>query len=186
MKKSLIAMVAVMVMASAFATPVWTYVSTESKGGAITDYSAYYCTKAQAETMFGSGNIADISKYLTKDEESYKKGMDDLEALGATYKYTSYGIDEETGEYVFSKYLQSALNGDFVAIVAKSNESSGAKDDVRVFSATASQSGTLEFNPTAGKGSATEWATVPEPTSGVLLLLGFAALSLRRKRVISC
>lgn len=161
--------------------PIWTMISTTGQGGDIKTYSAYYCTKQAAKDMFGGADTIDgISKYLSKNEDNYKKGMDALKKDGTALD--AYGIDAETGEYVFSKYLQSALaDGDFIAVVAKSGASSNAKDSVRVMSA-ASSGGSLEFNPTEGKGSGGDWVQAPEPTSGILLLLGIAGLALKRKQ----
>lgn len=48
----------------------------------------------------------------------------------------------------------------------------------------AGQAASIEFinGETAGMSSASNWQAVPEPTSGLLLLLGMAGLALRRKQ----
>jgi len=188
MKKSVIVMVAAMAVASAFAEPIWTYVSTEgvdgAKSTAASDYTAYYCTKAAAAEIFkGRTDVQSISAYLSAAEWLYEDAMKQLEG-GKGVKMDFYDLYQ--GEYTFSKYLKESLNGDYIALVAYTGEVEGEtgmhKDTVRVFSATAAADGSLSFDPAAGEGKASEWATAPEPTSALLSLFALAALALRRKQ----
>jgi len=184
MKKSLIAMMAAMVTASVFAVPSYVLVNTigakDEQTASAASYSGYYCTKAAAATIFGEGNdtYEKITAYLTTDEATYQKGMSDLASKGGVaLKY--YGFDD--GEYSFIKDVQTLTAGEYLAILAYAGVET-EKDMIRVFSSTAVD-GALLFAPgETGGGDAGKWATVPEPTSGMLLLLGFAALSLCRKR----
>jgi len=179
MKKIAITVVAAMAMTSVFATPIWVMLQTEGAdgetSGVIGNYEAYYCTKQQAGDWFdGNNDVDSITAYLTQDVATYKKGMDALKSGGTAF--TAYGYDE--GQYAFSKYLQTALSGDFIALTAYS--ATGEANQIRVFSASASSS-SLTFDPSKSKGSAGSWTQVPEPTSGMLFLLGSALLALKRK-----
>jgi len=69
---------------------------------------------------------------------------------------------------------------DYLGIVLYS---SGDESAVRVFSATSDGVTWLaDDSTTRSAGTAGAWTAVPEPTSGLLLLLGVAGLALRRKR----
>jgi len=179
--KYLAASLALMLAWQAQAVTYWTLLVTDGASSEVNGYSAYYCTKTQAATFFGEGNDTydKVAAYLTESKENYDKGMKALTDGGvALAQYEQSG-----SQLAFYKYLESALSGEFIAVVAFSSASADANDQVRVFGATANGSGQLAFDPASGQGSATQgWATVPEPTSGMLLLLGVAGLALKRKR----
>ena len=180
MKKiAIIAAIAVAATA-AFAETTWALLNTDpadssdTTGGYADSYKAYLCTKAAAADLFGGNdNYSDITAYLSENHVNYASGMTALDA---------YKFDE--GQYSFSKYFEpSTLGSEYIAVVAYAG---GADNLFRVFESAVSD-GSVTFDPdVAGGGQAGAWtpaAPVPEPTGGMLFLLGLASLALRRKEV---
>ena len=185
MKKTMIFALAAMVMASAFADFSFAYLDTEGAKGETTAndsaYTAYLCTAAAAETYFGgntgyesittylAGNYATGMAALKTGDNTTAMSLDDFD-LGV---YTFYAPFKQSGE-------GSLADGNYIAVVAYAD---GADNMFRVFESSASE-GTMAFKLTTEGGTAGEWtaAAVPEPTSGMLLLLGVAGLALRRRR----
>ena len=193
MKKTMIFAVAAMAMASAFADFSFAYLDTEGAKGETTAndaaYTAYLCTAAAAETYFGGNTgYSGITGWLTESAANYNTGMGALKANGTAMLREGFemedGVDGPVGVYTFyAPFLQSGAgsleNGDYVALVAYADNEG---EMFRVFESTASD-GKMAFKLTTEGGKAGEWTqAVPEPTSGLLLLLGVAGLALKRKR----
>jgi len=169
---------------SVYAESSWALVNTAAYGKdaspstakAESSYSAYLCTVESAKTMFGGdGSVASVTSYLSGN---YKAGLESLASGGTALKTGEYDL----GQYTFANYnLSSSLLGDYLAVIAYA---SGDDKAIRVFSNTAA-SGSVVFDdePGMGGGTAGAWtaASVPEPTSGLLLLIGVAGLALKRK-----
>ena len=168
--------VALMAAVAAFAELSYAFVNTTGAQGETTDYSSrytgYLCTQAAAEALFGGNGTAEgITGYLAKNYVDYAGGMTAMDF---------YGYD--AGEYSFRKPYQpgTLADGNYIAVVSYAG-GEGEDDMFRVFESMAS-GGVLEFDPVYGSGAAGAWTTaVPEPTSGMLLLLGVAGLALRRR-----
>ena len=182
MKKLMTFAVALMAAAGAFADLSYAFVNTtgakEETTGYPERYTGYLCTQAMANELFGGNTTAEgVTGYLAEHYVDYAtSGMTALERYGD-------GFDD--GEYSFIRQYQqngSLENGKYIAVVAYAG-GEGEDDMFRVFESMAS-GGVLKFDPTVGSGSAGVWTTsaVPEPTSGMLFLLGLASLALRRKR----
>ena len=164
---------------AAFAEPSWALLNTDptdatdTTGSYANRYTAYLCTKAAAAELFGGeSTVAGITAYLGENAVDYAAGMTAM---------AHYGFDE--GQYGFSTYFTpGSLVGDYIAVVASAG-GAGEDDMVRVFE-TKMSGDSLTFDPALPNGGAAgEWAmAVPEPTSGMLLLLGVAGLALRRRR----
>ena len=182
MKRLSILAAMAMAMASAVAEPSWAVLNTEGANGDTSGeagrYTAYLCTVAAAEAYFGgNGTYSGITDYLKGSAANYGSGVANIAAGGSALSF--YGYD--AGEYSFALYEQpGTLGSDYVALVTYAD---GADSYFRVFGGSVAND-RLVLDPGAGKGAAGAWtqAVVPEPTSGLLLLLGVAGLALKRKR----
>ena len=180
MKKLLICAALAMAMGAAVAAPISAEVTTTGPegeaSGYINRYSAYLCTVDAAEKYFsGYTTVNDVTDWL---KDNYVTGIDSLKGAGDGVAMGSYGFDD--GEYSFTKYVQSGVMGDYLAVVTYSGE---GDPWFRVFGAAADGDGNVTMDPDANRGTAGAWTqAVPEPTSGLLLLLGVAGLALKRKR----
>lgn len=152
------------------------YSGDKSGGTQTSGYSAYYCTVDAAQTLFGGSTVEAIESYV-KSHFAEVKGMTD-----ATYD----SVDYSDGEYQILHYVDKAFKSpEYVAVAFYGSEA------YRVYgyesgvggSAALTPYGQLAFNESYAKsGMVGDWQTVPEPTSGLLLLLSVAGLALRRKR----
>ena len=99
---------------------------------------------------------------------------------GTTWTYT---FGEGEGQYntgdLFSIVATMTVAGQQYEMVVAENLAITAQNNsgTDTFSWAAGSYGGLADTPTVGK-----WSAVPEPTSGLLLLLGMAGLALRRKQ----
>ena len=185
MKKTMVFAAAAMAMASAFADFSFAYLDTEGAKGETTAneaaYKAYLCTTAAAESFFGGRTgYAEITEYLA---DNYAAGMTELKQGGTAMSFYDFDMEDDVGVYtLYAPFQQGVLkDGDnYIAVVAYAD---GADNKFRVFEATASE-GTMSFMSEGLGGKSGDWtaAPVPEPTTGVLMLLGLAGLALKRKR----
>lgn len=172
-----VAIVCAAVMAQA-ATVKWQSgtMSGVTSAGAVKGYlfeltaSQYATYSALGAAALSEKLYADFSGSLTSAQANganvVKKGAASLDLSGVT-DYTAPAT-----AYAALLYIDEA-NEKVIGNVASAEISSAQNVSV----------GQL-FNNIGGTGASTAWATtsVPEPTSGLLLLLGMAGLALRRKQ----
>ena len=99
----------------------------------------------------------------------------------STAKWTyTYGTDASNGDTFYIHAIMKVDGKDYEMDIGKSSPFALTATDntgTDTFSWAAGNYGGLATTPTEGK-----WSVVPEPTSGLLLLLGMAGLALKRKR----
>ena len=162
MKKIMIIVAALALSASAFAASVnWTYQAANTYAG----YSIYLTTSAGAFDSLDKIVEASIVPGATADLVSG--------ARAATAKGTLAGLSANT-EYDF---FYVAVKGDDYWVSSAQKVTTGADTAAAASTtfSTANGNSMLSASPTGS------FSSVPEPTSGLLLLLGMAGLALKRK-----
>ena len=187
MKKLILALgVAVAMTSLQAATIKWGVSGVSAQGTATTEDYAMLCFISADTTGAASSMIlstSDASALVSA------KKFTDLSAKAA--KTTALDDEGAITTTAFSTYKNSWVNsggssdsGTFYAIIFNSDDVSTAthymitSEKTVVFGASASTAQTATLSP----GTWTAIAPVPEPTSGLLLLLGMAGLALKRKR----
>jgi len=141
-------------------------------------YTAYYCSVAAAEDQKIFGGATSMTGIETFLKDNFVVGKSALAEHGTELSGGDYGLNR----YSFIQYGISELdeNARYLAVAFYGETA------FRVFDAANSviDSGRLLFtDKNAPAGTVGEWQmSVPEPTSGLLLLTGLAGLCLRRKR----
>ena len=190
MKKLMIALVAVaMATVASAATVKWNATGIYERGTttlAGSSYTAFFVKSSALarDTMLAnyvdaSGNI-DLSFLATtsaasgysaalRDNPTTNKGTGVTQGGTLT---TSAGISEAWTGYLVIVDAASADSANYAFVTSELTKSTGATG----------QAATLQFANLTGTQTAGNWYAVPEPTSGLLMLLGVAGLALRRRR----
>ena len=129
----------------------------DSKTGAFDDAQTW--VYGSAATDNSKGRVSELTTTSTKLTR------------GSDYDFSVLMID--TGAEGGPKYMVSGTSSQ-TAYLSGTDEATSIS-----FASDAFGSGALTYNATS---AANGWAAVPEPTSGLLMLLGMAGLALRRRR----
>ena len=134
------------------------FMSADTTGAAASKLTTLAAAEAWAKSLGESGSV-NILKEANLDDEGN----------ASTTKFSTYD----------SQWIDPG-KGDFYAVIFNADD---------IANATAYMITTVTKVPYAGLGDsltanvgAGEWQSVPEPTSGLLLLIGVAGLALKRKR----
>lgn len=170
----------VMTANPAAAIPTWATLNTEANpldlnpsDARALNYSGYFCTIDTANSLFGGSSVEKIQEYITYHYSTT--------AAGTKAFSDPYFTDES---YTLDRYDGTVYNSaDYVAVAFYGDH------QFRVYGEGSAQlvDGSLVFDDmSATAGTVGEWTqasyVIPEPSSGLLLLFGWAALGLRRRR----
>ncbi len=108
-------------------------------------------------------NYGGLANDLT-DSDGYADGFSKTSTYGNPETITGYFVLFDTAD---------ANAAEFAYVSATMDATTGA---------TAGQNAMMSFGDVTATQNAANWTAVPEPTSGLLMLLGMAGLALRRKR----
>ena len=190
MKKLMIAVAVVCaaVMAQA-ATANWKVSAAnvyDGKGDSAAKYSGtayFFNADATAQSALFALFAADTSLDLTAQTGYLSSGTVASGVINANTAANQFGAFEQgSGDHNFYFVL---VAGDNMYLSATKQAAAGSTDSMVTvtFGSQAPTSGaTSKSLPTDGFVAVGQWAAAPEPTSGLLMLLGMAGLALRRRR----
>ena len=146
-----------------------------------------YVNDAYKFFVIGQNGVTDIATVTAlldagSSVDSYVFGSGNVAANGnAAVAFGSSGKSLDAGTYTSFMVLFDSASpkvGDNYLLI------SGGANQTKTFSATAASVTFVAGNVSSLAGNASNWQTygAPEPTSGLLLLLGVAGLALKRKR----
>ena len=115
------------------------------------------------------------------DVKSMVAGVLNGDGLTYTYKYIEDGVGDYENGSTFTILAKMTVDGkDYEMTIGSFAISSTDNKGTDTFAWSSGNYGGLSGSATAG--DAASWSPVPEPTSGLLMLLGMAGLALKRKR----
>ena len=190
MKKLMIACVAMAMAAAAQAASVsWTITNVYSPA----DTTAKVAAGSMSAWLFVTANSTDVTTIKTTTLAAVQAVLDTGDLTGLSSLAAAHGTNAAAGNITGATGLDGFSSGTLTAfaVVVDSTDlasaqnyflaSGGATKDVTFTSATGNKSLAFGSQATITQ-AAGAWTAVPEPTSGLLMLLGMAGLALRRRR----
>lgn len=178
-KLVMVATIAIAAFVGNAAVVSWQYKVTGATGPNTYDNYTAYLVDANAWDSLSSisaSTFTDSSVVL--DSASFNAGVKGK----STYTYTtndkSGGLTYRTADVTGT----GDLNVYYVILDTKENKYTTIADTIAIKGETDTPSIGTHTSITAANLSAATWQSVPEPTSGLLMLLGIAGLALKRKR----
>ena len=184
MKKLMIAAAVMLCGVMAQASSVaWNIINVTDKSGTALDSGSVYVFFVAGSTKADTSSWADIS---TKDALT-------TALAGATYNYSvasgAAGTFSQSAMSLSDAGVSPSTKYSVYAVIL---DTDGVQDDSNFFVTTATAASTTYTDASSltktytlsatASATASNWQSVPEPTSGLLMLLGMAGLALRRKR----
>ena len=189
MKKLMIACVAMAMAAAAQAASVsWTITNVYSPA----DTTAKVAAGSMSAWLFVTANSTDVTTIKTTTLAAVQAVLDTGDLTGLSGLAAAHGTNAAAGNITGATGLDGFSSGTLTAfaVVVDSTDlasaqnyflaNGGATKDVTFTSATGNKSLAFGSQATITQ-AAGAWTAVPEPTSGLLLLLGMAGLALKRK-----
>ena len=137
-------------------------------------FDASTVTQASLVTAFAAGTL-DLSAENSLSSKAISSG-----AIASTTFSDGTAVGDYLNAYIATIATIDAEDYLFISEVVSAQGVEGKTQAMQFNAKTASQASALDA--TAGYSTAGWYSAVPEPTSGLLLLLGMAGLALRRKQ----